>query len=67
MKGLTIAQWINLNWNNSSVLEHQYSVLREKTVPILPRLVGLMVGREAVRLADEIGVDFKIYLKFSTG
>ena len=47
MKGLTKAQWINLNQNNRSVLTHQYSVLWEKTGPILPSLVNLTAGREA--------------------
>ena len=47
MKGLTKVQWINLNQNNRSVLTHQYSVLWEKTGPILPSLVNLTAGREA--------------------
>ena len=38
-------QWMNLNWNNRSVLVHWYSVLWEKTGPILPLLVDLMAGR----------------------
>ena len=45
MKGLTMVQWINLNRNNRSVLAHRYSVLGEKTGPILLLLVGLMAGR----------------------
>ena len=36
-----MVQWINLNGNNSSLLAHQYSVLGEKTSPILLPLVGL--------------------------
>ena len=58
MKGLTIVQRINLNWNNRS--------LWEKIAPILPPLVGLIAGREGGKPADEIWVDFEI-LKFSTG
>ena len=49
MKGLTMAQWINLNRNNRSVLVHPHSVLGEKTGPILLPLVGLMAGRQAGR------------------
>ena len=68
MKGLTRAQWINLNRNNRSVLVNRYSVLQEKIGPILPPLVGLTTGREggreagrqAGRQAEEIRVDFKI-------
>ena len=44
-----MAQWINFNWNNRSVLVHQYSVLGEKTDPIFLALVGLMAGRQASR------------------
>ena len=64
MKGLAIVQWINLKWNNRSVLAHQYSVLAEETGPILLSLVGLKAGRQAVMQADKIQVEFKI-LKFS--
>ena len=42
-----MAQWINLNRNNRSVLASRYSVLREKIGPILSPLVGLTTGREA--------------------
>ena len=52
-----MAQWINLNRNNRSVLAHRYSALREKTGPMLLRLVGLTAGW----LADEMRVDFKIF------
>ena len=58
MKGLTKAQWINLNQNNRSVLAHRYSVLLEKTGPILPSLVGL---RQGGRAADRMWVGFKIF------
>ena len=51
MKGLTRAQWINLNRNNRSVLVSRYSVLLEKIGPILPLLVGPMAGREGGREA----------------
>ena len=56
MKGLIIEQWINFNQNNRSVLVHRYSVLREKTGPILLQLVGPMAGRQA----DKVRVSFKI-------
>ena len=46
-----MAQWINLNRNNRSVLSHQYSVLAEKTGPILQPLVSLTAGRQAGRQA----------------
>ena len=49
MKGLTMAQWINLNRNNRSVLAHPHFVLGEKTGPILLPLVGFMTGRQAGR------------------
>ena len=45
IKGLTMGQWINLNRSNISVFARQYSVLWEKTCPILPPLVGLTPGR----------------------
>ena len=60
MKGLTKAQWINLNQNNRSVLAHQlqYSVLLEKTGPILQPLVGLQQGGRA---ADIMWVGFEFF------
>ena len=58
--GLPMAQWINRNRKNRSVLSHWYSV--RKTGPILLLLVDLIAGREA----DKIQVDFKT-LKFSAG
>ena len=64
-----MVQWINLNQNNRSVLAHQYSVLHEKTGPILLPLVGLMAdrqaGRKGSRLADETWVGLDI-LEFFT-
>ena len=52
MKGLTMAQWINLNWNNRSVLAHRHSVLREETSPIFLLLVGFTAtGTHACRQA----------------
>ena len=60
MKGLTIVQWINLKWNNRSVLARRYSVLAEETGPILLSLVGLKAGRQVVMQADKIQVEFKI-------
>ena len=59
-----MAQWINLNQNNRSMLAYQYSVLGEKTGPILLHLVGLMAGRQASRRNV---VRFLKFLKFSTG
>ena len=56
-----MAQWINLKMNNRSVLVHQYSVLGEKTGPILLLLVGLMAGREGGRPADKMRVGFEIF------
>ena len=61
-----MAQWINLNCNNRSVLVHRYSVLGG---PILLLLVGLMAGREGGReggrevsmLADKMWVGFEIF------
>ena len=44
-KGLTMAQCINLNRNNRSVLACWYSVLWEKIGPVLSPLVGLTTGR----------------------
>ena len=52
-----MAQWVNLNRNNRSVIAHRYSALREKAGPVLLLLVGLMAGW----LADEIRVDFEIF------
>ena len=48
------------NRNNKPVLASWYPVLWEKIGPTLPPLVGLMAGREAVRPADKIRVDFEI-------
>ena len=57
-----MAQWINLNWNNRSVLEHQYSVMGEKTGLILLPLVDVTTGREGRgRPADEMWVGFEIF------
>ena len=44
MKGLTMAQWVNFNWNNRSVIAHHYSALSEKAGPVLLPLVGLTAG-----------------------
>ena len=56
-----MAQWINLNCNNRSVLAHRCSVLREKNGHILLPLVGLMAGREGGRPADKMRVGFEIF------
>ena len=60
-----MAQWINLNGNNRSVIVHRYSTLSEKAGPVLLPLVGFMAGRLA-------GWQTKCrwiskFLKFSTG
>ena len=44
IKGLILAQWINLNRTNRFVVVHQYPALWEKTGPIFPPLLGLMAG-----------------------
>ena len=49
MKGLTLMQWTNLNWNNRSVFAHRYSVLCEKASSILQPLVGVTAGRHEGR------------------
>ena len=61
MKGLTMAQWINLNQNNISVVAYQYSVLLEKTGPTFLLLVGLIAGLQV----NEIRMYFQ-FLKFAT-
>ena len=50
----TMAQWVNLNWNNRSVIAHQYSAL---SGAVLLVLVGLTAGW----LADKMQVDFEIF------
>ena len=58
-----MAPWINLNWNNRSVVAH-HILHYEKTSCILPLLVGLMAGsryRQADWLADKKQVDFEIF------
>ena len=44
-----MAQWVNLNQNNKSVIAHQYSALSEKAGPVLLPLVGLTAGWLAAR------------------
>ena len=62
MKGLTKAQWINLNWKKKSVLVHRYSVLREKLVlSSHHQWVLWQATREGGRPADEMRVGFKIF------
>ena len=67
-----MVQWINLNGNNRYVFAHQYSVLGEKTSPILLLLLGLTNkvgvreggregGREGSRLENEMWVGFEIF------
>ena len=55
-----MAQWINLNRNNRSVLAYQYSVLGEKNWPY-PSTASGSYGREGGRLADEMRVGFEIF------
>ena len=60
-EGLTMAQWIHLNWNNRPVVARHYPALREKTGPILPPLVGLTADRQGGWLADKIWENFKTF------
>ena len=53
-----MAQWINLNRNNRSVIAHQYSALSEKAGPVLLLLVGLMAG-----WLTKCGKIFKVFYK----
>ena len=39
-----MAQWVNLNQNNRSVIAHQHSALSEKAGPVLLLLMGLTAG-----------------------
>ena len=43
------------------MLAHGYSILGEKTGPILLPLVGLTAGREADGPADEMQMDFEFF------
>ena len=47
-----MAQWINFNWNDRSVLACRYSIMLKRTDPILPPLVDLMAGRQAGRKTE---------------
>ena len=58
-----MAQWINLNWNNSFVNQMRLPLLCEKSGAILLVLVGLMAGRLAGQQSDQILVGSK---NFST-
>ena len=58
-----MAQWINLNQNNISVVAHQYSAVR-KNWAYIPTASG-SYSRLAGWLVNEIRMDFK-FLKFST-
>ena len=57
----TMAQWMNLHWNNSFVNRMELASLCEKSGAILLVLVGLTTGKQS----DEILVD-ENFLKFST-
>ena len=65
MKEFTMTQWINLNWNNRSVLAHWHSVLKEKNCTYTSLLVCLMAGRQAGRQMKYGWI--LTFLKFSTG
>ena len=56
-----MAQWINLNWNNSLVNRTRLPLLCEKSGAILLVLVGLTTVRQAGRHSDQILVDLKIF------
>ena len=60
IKGLTMAQWVSLKWNNKFVVAHRYSSLWEESRPILPTLVGPTAGRQAGKQTKCVLVDFKI-------
>ena len=60
-----MAQWINLNRNNSFVYRTRLPLLCEKSGAILLVLVGLTTGRLAGQQSDQTLVGSKI-LKFST-
>ena len=49
MKRNTMAQWMNLHWNNSFVNRTQLPLLCEKFGAILLVLVSLTAGRQTVR------------------
>ena len=51
-----MAQWINLNWNNSFINRTRLPLLCEKSGAILLVLVGLTAGRQS----DQTLVDSKI-------
>ena len=55
-----MAQWINLNRNNRSVLAYQYSVLGEKNWPY-PSTASGFYGREGGMPAEEMRVGFDIF------
>ena len=57
-----MAQGVNLNRNNRSVIAHRYSALSEKVGLMLLPLVGLTAGW----LANEMWVHFE-FLKFCIG
>ena len=59
MKGLTRAQWVNLNRNNRSVFSESIFCIVRKNWPNSPTASG-SYGREGGRPADEIRVDFKV-------
>ena len=56
-----MAQWINLNWNNSFVNQTRLPLLYEKSGAILQVLVGLTAGWQSGRQADQIQIDSKIF------
>ena len=54
-----MAQWINLNQNNRSVLAHQYSVLWKNWS--YPPTASGSYGRQAGKQADKIWVGLEIF------
>jgi len=59
IKGMTMAQWINLLKNSSFVNKMQLPFLCEKSGAIALMLPGPMAGRLAGRPADEIVLNIK--------
>ena len=53
-KDESMAQWINLHWNNSFVNRMQLLLLCEQSGAILLVLVGLTAGSPAGRQSDKI-------------
>ena len=63
MKGFTMVQWINLNQNVSA---HPYSVLCEKTGPIILLLVCIRRSRQTGRQAGQLYFPLVVKVSHST-